>query len=145
MMRITKLADYGVLILSAMAKEPEKQQTALEIATALDVSLPVASKLLKQLTQGGLLLSSRGAQGGYRLAKAPKLISVAEILAIIEGQLALTDCNEAKGLCDKESTCQAKKHWFKLQRLVKHTLSSLSLADLVEEEEHTYAVDTLAI
>jgi FeS assembly SUF system regulator len=145
MLRITKLADYGILILSHMANQPEQQKTAVEIADELNLPLPVVSKLLKQLTPAGFLLSSRGAQGGYKLAKDPKAISVADILAAIEGKLALTDCNEALGLCNKESACHVKKHWFKIQRLLHNSLSTLSLADLVKEDTTVLALDALAV
>jgi Rrf2 family protein len=89
------------------------------------------SKLLKELLQGGLLVSHRGIKGGYSLAKKPREISVAEIIAVLEGPIALTECStDISGLCDLEPCCPIKNNQRIISQVVRGALEKVMLSDL---------------
>ncbi|MCG8693890.1 MAG: Rrf2 family transcriptional regulator, partial [Minwuiales bacterium] len=86
------MTDYAVVMMADMARLPGEVRTAPQLAEATGVPLPTVSKLLKNLANGGLMQSQRGASGGYSLSRAPEEITVAEIIAAVEGPIALTAC-----------------------------------------------------
>ena len=95
--------------------------------------MPTVSKLLKQLLQSGLLASHRGINGGYSLAKEPTEISLAEIIAAIEGPIALTECStDVTGLCDLERSCPIKTNQRVISEVVRGALQKVMLADLMQ-------------
>ena len=102
MIRIRKLTDYGIVLLTYFAVGGETSvRTARELAAKAHLPLPTVSKILKSLARSSLLVAHRGIKGGYSLARAPEEITVAEIVAALEGPLALTECSaSAPGLCD---------------------------------------------
>jgi Rrf2 family protein len=87
MLRMTKQADYAIVLLTRMASEPESQFNASEIAEQTGLPQPIVSKILKLLTRRELLTSHRGAKGGYRLAHTAGDITVAQIIEAVEGPL----------------------------------------------------------
>src|SRR5437867_2792971 len=99
MLRISKLADYATLIMSQLAVDADKIHSASVLARQVHLSMPVVSKILKILCQAGLILSVRGAEGGYRLARLAQDITLAEVVAAIEGDFAMTECCSAQGSC----------------------------------------------
>lgn len=133
MIRIGKLTDYGLVIMSQMARLPESElHTARDLAAQCHLPLPTVSKLLKTLLQSGLLLSHRGMKGGYNLAREPQCISLAEVISALEGPLALTECSmEGVGLCDLESSCAIKDNQRMINKVIRGALESVSLSDLV--------------
>lgn len=131
MLRISKLTDYGIVLLARIAAEPEGAQLcAREMAETTAISLPVASKMLKELASAGLLESLRGAKGGYRLVRPPDAITVAEIVHALEGPIALMDCAAGPGHCDQETRCQVQEPWQRINRAVNDALARVTLADL---------------
>lgn len=130
MLRVTRLTDYGSVVLAHMARDPERVQTAAEIAGATRLSLPTASKLLKLLATGGLLQSFRGVRGGYALARPAEEISAADIVEAIEGPVAVTMCSHEAGLCDLESYCTVASNWQRINQDIRDALAGISLADL---------------
>lgn len=130
-MKVNKLTDYAVLILSHFAQYHEESVfNAHQLADAIGVNPPTVSKILKILLKNHLVLSHRGAQGGYQLAKPLKCISVAEVIEIMEGRLAVTDCNKQPGLCAHEQNCQMRAPWQKINQMVLQVLSNVTLADM---------------
>ena len=112
MIRLNKMTDYAVVMLSHLAVDSDRVVTAKELARGSALPLPSVSKLMKQLSKAGILTSHRGASGGYRLGRAPKDISVAEIVTIFEGPIALTACIEgADTSCDAMPQCSLSGHW----------------------------------
>ena len=101
MIRLGKMTDYGLLVMSQIARSSKAElHTARDLAIKCRVPLPTVSKLLKTLLQSGLLASHRGIRGGYSLVREPHLISVAEVVSALEGPLALTECStNVAGLC----------------------------------------------
>src|SRR5664279_2478735 len=94
MFRMTKLTDYGIVLLTHFAAHDDQvAHTARELSQETRLPLPTVGKLLKQLSRGGLLASQRGTKGGYILARPPREITVSAIIATLEGPVAITECN----------------------------------------------------
>lgn len=134
MVRLSKLTDYGMVLMSCFARSRAGSlRTARNLAAESRLPLPTVSKLLKQLLQSGLLVSHRGIQGGYCLAREPREISLAEIIAALEGPVALTECStDASGLCDLEACCAIKQNQQLISQAVRGVLSKLMLSDLIQ-------------
>jgi len=132
MIRLGKLTDYGLVLMTYMARNHDRSlHTARDLAGESRLALPTVSKLLKELLRGGLLVSQRGIKGGYSLAKKPREISVAEIIAVLEGPVALTECStDISGLCDLEPCCPIKNNQRIISQAVRGVLEKVMLSDL---------------
>jgi FeS assembly SUF system regulator len=128
MLRITKITDYGFILLAHMANQDlELLHNAKDLSAAIGIPLPTVSKVLKILTQGGILKSHQGSKGGYSLAKSAKEISAAEIIEAVEGPVAITDCSSADGC---ERNCPISPSWQQVNTAVIGALQGLTLADM---------------
>lgn len=131
MLRMSKLADYGTVVMTYLAHDPKQVRSALEIATAVGLELPTVSKILKRLVRAELLLSQRGSKGGYALAREPGAIPVAEIIDAIEGYpMGLTECSSIPGLCTHESSCSVRTNWQRISGAIRDMLERTTLAEL---------------
>jgi FeS assembly SUF system regulator len=130
MLRMSKLADYGTVILVAMAREPEVVQSAGNLASVTGIPVPTVSKVMKMLVRSGLTASLRGASGGYLLKRSAALVSLADIISAVDGPFGMTECSLAPGVCQQESICRARANWQKVNRVVFEALRQVSLADL---------------
>ena len=130
MLRMSRLTDYGTLVLAQLAAGAEDLSSAGQVADATRLAQPTVSKLLKSLTRAGLVVSERGAQGGYALARAPELISAAEIIDALEGPVAITECSSVDGACDLEAFCRVGLAWQRINVSIRKALQQISLADL---------------
>jgi FeS assembly SUF system regulator len=136
MLRITKLTDYGIVLLVQLANgERQRSQNARTMAEATSLPLPVVSKILKALAQGGLLTSQRGSKGGYALARRPEEINVAEIIDALEGPIALMECSVGPGHCEQETSCPVRDPWQRINQAILETLKHVTLRELVEESQ----------
>ncbi|MCB9664114.1 MAG: SUF system Fe-S cluster assembly regulator [Alphaproteobacteria bacterium] len=131
MLRLAKLTDYAIVVLAHLAREAHVcVHPASAIAEATGVPQPTVAKVLKSLTREGLVLSSRGVTGGYSLARDPARISVVDVIAAVEGPLALTAC-AVEGLgCTDEHHCQVAGHWPRINGAVIDALRAVSILDL---------------
>ena len=132
MLRVSKLTDYATVVMTHIAHHPDAVHAATDITQATHLALPTVSKVLKLLSKASLLDSKRGANGGYVLTDEPEQISVARIIAAIEGPISMTECTIHKGLCEQESSCEIKANWSLINRAVHAALESVSLADLLK-------------
>ncbi len=131
MIRMSKETDYGIVVLAYFASAQEGlKQSAREVAMESQLPLPMVRKILKILAREGLLVSQRGAKGGYSLARRGERISIAEIVTAMEGPLAMTECIEAPGECRHEPVCELRTSWQKINEIVFQALNSLTLSDL---------------
>ncbi len=131
MIRLSKLSDYGIAMMTHLARDRTGQRSAAEIAEATGVPAPMASKILKLLGRAGLLASHRGASGGYGLARGPEAITVAEIIEALDGPIALTACiEEGAGDCMIERLCPARANWQRINRAIRDALSGITLAEM---------------
>jgi FeS assembly SUF system regulator len=130
--RIRKLTDYGIVLLAYFVGDGEPPvRTARELSAKAHLPYATVSKILKALVRKSLLVSHRGIKGGYSLARSPEEISVAEIVAALEGPLALTECSAlAPSLCDLEPVCPVRSNWRKINDVVRGALAQLSLAEM---------------
>lgn len=131
MIRASRLADYGVVLAGHMAARPEMFYNAVDLAAVTQLPAPTVSKVLAALTRAGVLVSHRGARGGYRLARSPKEISAAEIVAALDGPIAMTMCIEhGDGACEVETACPSRRGWLRINAAIRRALEEVSLEDL---------------
>lgn len=131
-MRLSSLADYAVVMLSAAARHvPGERLTANLLADETGVPLPTAQKLMGRLAHAGLLVSARGTGGGVQLARDPATISLANIVEAVEGPIALTACvDDHRHDCGLEDACRVKPHWDVVNSTIRSALDGVSLATL---------------
>jgi len=131
--RLGKLTDYGLVLMTCIARDQRAPlRTARDLARESKLPLSTVSKLLKELLQSGLLISHRGIKGGYILAREPQEISVVEMIAAIEGPMALTECStEVTGLCNLEPCCPIKSNQQIINQAVRGVLEKITLSDLM--------------
>jgi FeS assembly SUF system regulator len=143
MVRLSKLADYAVVVLIRLAEGErffgpeagrcgsETVQTSPGISAATGVPEPTVAKVLKALAGAGLVVSQRGARGGYRLQKPLNDIAVADVIAAIDGPISLTACVDGHyGGCDVESVCAVRGRWDLVNHAIHQALSHITLADM---------------
>ncbi len=137
MIRLGKLTDYGVGLMTRMARDGADEQTnARDLSGRTGMPLPTVSKILKLLCQGGLLESRRGVGGGYTLARHPRDISLADMVGVLEGPMALTECaGEGDCKCEYLADCGLQRQWAGINRRLQATLASVTLADMAAETD----------
>jgi FeS assembly SUF system regulator len=141
MIVLSKLADYGVIVATHLATEPERQLTAVAVATETRLPQATVAKVLKSLAHAGVVTALRGAAGGYRLARPPGAISVAEVVAAIDGAIGMTQCAGHDGAirddimlsCERESFCPTRPHWRRINLAIGAALASVSLAEMASD------------
>jgi len=130
-MRLSNLSDYAIVMLSAAARAGSISVSAAMLAEETGVPLPTAQKLMGRLAIAGLLKSTRGMGGGFRLARDPVQISLADIVEAVEGPIAMTSCvEEGRHDCGLETACKVRPHWGAVNTAVKGALGGVSLASL---------------
>lgn len=132
MLRVSKLTDYATEVMAVLAAAPARVHNAQELAERARLEAPTVSKLLKQLAQAGLVESFRGVNGGYRLARAPVQISIADIVTAMEGPIGMTECSAQAGLCDHETHCGVRVNWQRINDAIAGALAGVSLADMLK-------------
>jgi FeS assembly SUF system regulator len=134
MIRISRLTDYGIVLMTHLAAHADHVHTAPEAASEAHLPLPTVSKLLRLLAKEGLLESHRGMKGGYGLARPPEQISVGEIVAALEGPIAITTCTTSSpGDCEHERRCPVRGHWNLINLAIREALESVTLTDLATQ------------
>ena len=130
MVILSRLADYAVIIATHLAEVAPAQVNAAHLAA--DTRLPPATvaKVLKLLARGGVVTALRGASGGYRLARGPGEVSVADIVAAIDGTPSMTHCGVAESACERRQFCPTRPHWQRINQAVEQALGSVTLADM---------------
>ena len=131
MLRISKLTDYGTVLLAHLATSHATVCSAGEVATATGIALPTVRKLLKSLARSGLVLSTRGASGGYRLARRPHDISAADVIDALEGPVSITECSGSDSQCEHEGVCNVGVAWQRVNVAIRSALQDVSLTDLL--------------
>lgn len=148
MLRISKLADYGTVVMVYLVHHQDKLCNARDIATHTHLSIPTVSKILKQLTAASLLVSVRGVSGGYRLSCSPDLISVADILFALDEHRGIIECHMKPDDCSLSKVCGIQRNWRIISQAIESALTSVSLASLAAPElsaHHAAQVRQLAM
>ena len=140
MIKLSRLTDYGVVVMSQMAQDMSAMKTAPELAASTGVPTPTVSKLLKLLVKGGLVESWRGVNGGYALTKNIGDITAADIIEALEGPVALTACVDgSEADCGVESLCPMRGGWEKVNRAIRAALEEVTLAELSQPADFLLA------
>jgi FeS assembly SUF system regulator len=133
MLRLSKLADYGTVIMTFMARSEGEVHSAHDIAAQVGIAAPTVSKVLKMLARDELVISTRGSRGGYVLARPAAAITMAEIISAMEGApLGLTECSTAPGSCVQESSCSIRTNWQRINQVIVRALEEVSLAEMTQ-------------
>lgn len=139
MLRISKLADYAVVITAIMVKKPFIAYSATTIAEDSGLKLPTVRKVLKLLTNAHILKSVRGVDGGYSILVDVMSLSILMVVEAIDGPISLTECGHAnldEGsniIQECMSTCMIKPKWGVVNTVVRDTLSNYKIATLTEK------------
>jgi FeS assembly SUF system regulator len=131
MIILSRLADYGVIIATHLASDPARQVNAAAIAEATRLPPATVAKVLKRLAHAGIVSGARGAAGGYRLARGPDAVSIADVVAAIDGEIGVTQCASHVAGCERTDFCPTRPHWAHINRAVSEALSAVSLAEMV--------------
>lgn len=133
MLRITKQADYGIVLMTHFGSASDGDfLSAKGLAFKTGLPLPMVSKILKLLTKSGLLVSTRGATGGYALARASEDIRLLEMITALEGPVAMTECSEEEShSCPIESSCRTRVNWKLINQVVHNALDGITLAQMI--------------
>jgi FeS assembly SUF system regulator len=136
MLRLSKLTDYAVVVLLRLSGAPEScdgVQTSPGIANATGVPEPTVAKVLKALSAANLVVSHRGARGGYRLLRPLEDIAIADVITAIDGPIALTACVDGAATpCEVQRICAAKGRWDLVNDAIRESLARITLADMLE-------------
>jgi len=131
MLRISKLTDYAIIILSRLVLDSQRIASATWIAQEVHLALPTVSKILKILAEAELVTSFRGQGGGYQLARSATEITVADVVSAIEGKLAMTECCAPANGCALDSLCAIKENWRVINKMIFSVLAGLTLHDMI--------------
>lgn len=131
-MRLSSLADYAVVMMSAAARHGcGTRLSAASISAETGVPLPTAQKLMQKLAVAGLLSSVRGTGGGFKLTRPAACITLADIIEAIEGPIAMTTCVDAhREDCALDGQCLTKPHWGMINGAVRGALAAVPLTQL---------------
>jgi FeS assembly SUF system regulator len=131
MLRISKMTDYAVVLATHLAAA-EGPHAARDLAVQTQIPEPTASKVLKKLARAGVVISQRGAKGGYALARSPEHVGVNEVIEAIEGPIAVTECSDdtTDSSCEYETSCGVRANWQRINVAVHRALSEITLADM---------------
>lgn len=133
MIKLSKLTDYAVVILAAMAGEQGIRMTAAGLADKTKLPEPTVAKVLKILARENVIESIRGANGGYILSQSAQDIKITSVIAAMDGPLAIAACVEdgQGGCCDHEANCSIKGKWTPVNAAIRNALDGVTLADMV--------------
>lgn len=135
MLKISKLTDYGLLAAVFLARKRGETVSSREVSEFCHLPLPVVSKVLKRLHEGGIIQSHRGAGGGYSLGAEPDSISLAELLEVLEGPWDLVECetydDEGHAVCGIRQGCPSRSFMFGINRTIKNAFEMVTLDDLL--------------
>jgi FeS assembly SUF system regulator len=130
MVILSKLADYGVIVATHLALNAERQMTAAVLAQETSLPKATVAKLLKALAHGGIVTGARGAAGGYRLGRAANTISVADVVAAIDGTMGVTQCTIHSQECSRTQFCATRPHWHRINTAINTALEAITLAEM---------------
>ena len=143
MLRLGRMTDYGVAVMSELARTGDQQRSAADVAEKIGLAPTTVSKLLKDLGRAELVTSTRGATGGYRLAHAVDEISIAAVIEALEGPTVLVACLEdGGGGCAVEASCPVSGQWDPINTAIRNALEAVTLDDLLRSNRPKAALKT---
>lgn len=131
MIRISKLADYAVVILAEMARQPAVL-SATAMASATNLSETTVAKVLKILARENILIATRGAAGGYELSRSADQITITQIIEAMDGPIGVVDCaEETRADCQLSETCKMQTNWALVNDAIRSALSNVTLTQMI--------------
>jgi FeS assembly SUF system regulator len=137
MLRIGKMSDYALLLANHLVGTTDALRTTEDIVNASRLPLATVRKLLKKLVDAKIVISYRGVRGGYRLAREPRDITIAEVICAIEGPIALTECTAQQNECTLAADCELRQNWNYVNQMVATLFNNISLAQMAESVADT--------
>ncbi len=135
MLRLSKLADYGVVIVATLALKNEPLMNATRLAELTHLPAPTVAKLLKRMAKVGIVSAMRGAAGGYRLARPATEITTAQLIEAVDGPISITSCAQhLKSPCEHEHSCPVFGRWSPLNAKVSQAFADVTLDELINAE-----------
>lgn len=129
MIKISKLADYALQIMQVLMTA-EHCLSAAKCAEKTKISVSTVSKVLKILTDAGIVISEQGAKGGYQLSRLPQMITLAQLVTAVDGPLALTECSKSTYHCPQDHVCGHQRNWQTISQIIFNVLDQVSLKDM---------------
>ncbi len=138
MLKLTKKADYGLIAMRHLAENSDLGAcSSKDLADLYSIPQEALAKILQKLVKAKLLASQQGTNGGYVLARDPRLISALEVIRAIEGPLFITSCSSAKGDCSQSDRCTVREPLRKVNRTIEEVLGKLTVWELTESPEQS--------
>jgi Rrf2 family protein len=135
-MKLSTRGRYGTRALLELALHQGEGPVLLrDIAERQQISLSYLEHLISPLIAMGIVRSVRGARGGVLLAKAPEEIKLSEIIQLLEGSIAPTECVTNPGVCTRSEFCVTRDIWDELKKVIDGVLEATTLQDLVERHK----------
>ncbi|MBI2900239.1 MAG: SUF system Fe-S cluster assembly regulator [Planctomycetes bacterium] len=133
MIRMTRLSDYAIMLLTHFARRPEELRNARDLAVQAHLPLPTVRKIMKLLAHHGMLDARRGVKGGFNLARQPEKLTLADIVAAVEGGVSITKCSAPEERCRLEGLCPVRGNWRRINRIVLDALRGITLAEMTRQ------------
>jgi len=134
MLRLSKKADYALIAMKHLALHADRgAASAREIAAQYDIPIELLAKVLQRLVRRGLLLSHQGTHGGYRLARQPALVSVADVIDAIDGPVTITACSTDDDRCEQYPTCNIRDPLWRVRERILAALAGCTIAELAAD------------
>ena len=134
MLKISRLTDYGLLASVYLSRSAGHVVAAREIAEFYQLPVPMITKVLKKLHQGGLIRSHRGVGGGYSFEGEPERVTLGHLIAVLEGPWDLVECESTDehgdAICAIRKACPSRRFMFGINRAIKGAFEQVTLADL---------------
>lgn len=131
MIKIGKLTDYAIVIVTKMAMNPKGIYKVSDIVHSTSLPKTTIAKIMKLLANAGILQSARGIHGGYSLTKRAEDITIHDIIKVIEGPISLMNClDEERKSCSIVNLCSMKNNWEKINDEIKETLSKVTIHEM---------------
>jgi len=135
MLKLSKLTDYGLLASVYLARKHGEVVAAREIAAFYHLPLPMITKVLKALHQGGIVNSHRGVGGGYSFEGEAESVTLGQLIAVLEGPWDLVECEthdeSGHALCSIRMACPSRRFMFGINRAIKGAFEQVTLSDLI--------------
>ncbi len=131
MFRLNRLTDYAVVVMAQMSHSDARTNSAAYLADSTGIPLPTVAKIMNALARSDLVVSHRGAGGGYSLARPAQAITVADIIQAIEGPISIAACVEGSvEHCESERLCPMRGNWERVNGAIRGALQSVSLSEM---------------
>jgi len=150
MLRLSTKGRYGTRVMLDLAQRYNQGYVFLkDIAKRQEISQRYLEKIISLLKTAGLVKSSRGAYGGYILAKTPSSVTLKEIIQILEGNLSISECIDSPGCCNRVESCMTRDIWKGIKEKISDSLESITLEDILKKnlmkENGKFLTDILSV